>query len=122
MNTNHNFLYKDIVRHDDDILYMAYYFPQFHISPENKLHRDQPIHYTDWNIIKQHNHSFTPLDYYDLTDPLVLDEQDKYANENRIGAFIFYHYWLDNSMVLNHPVELFMQKQRKTKITDIIPQ
>ena len=84
MYNSSNFLYKDVVRHDDNILYMAYYFPQFHIAPENKLHREQPIHYTDWNIIKEHNHSFTPLDYYDLTDPSVIDAQDKYANENNI--------------------------------------
>jgi hypothetical protein len=115
MSDSNDFVYNDVVRHDDNILYMAYYFPQFHIAPENKLHREQPIHYTDWNILKEHNHSFTPLDYYDLTDPSVIDAQDKYANENRVGAFIFYHYWLDNSMVLNHPVELFMQKKRKTK-------
>ena len=111
-----NFLYEDVVRHDNDILYMAYYFPQYHITPENKIQlMTDNMNYTDWDVVKTNNRSFTPLEYYNLTDPVVIEEQDKYANENRIGAFIFYHYWLNNSMVLNHPVELFMQKKRKTK-------
>lgn len=109
------FLYKDVTRHDNDILYAAYYFPQYHIAPENRI-RLEKEHYTDWDVVKANNRSFTPLQYYNLTDGLpVLDKQDDYANKNRVGVFIFYHYWLDNSMVLNHPVELFMQKKRKTK-------
>ena len=111
-----DFLYNDVVRHNNDILYMAYYFPQYHIAPENKIQlKTNNIHYTDWDSVKTNNRSFTPLKYYNLIYPNILEEQDKYANDNRIGVFIFYHYWLDNSMILNHPVELFMQKKRKTK-------
>lgn len=116
---DNDFLYKDVVRHDNDILYAAFYFPQYHIVPENKiqLKTDKGKHYTDWDALKknQQPRSFTPLEYYNLTDRVVLDKQDDYANKNRVGVFIFYHYWLDNSMILNHPVELFMQKKRKTK-------
>lgn len=113
---SNKFLYNDVVRSNDDILYMAYYFPQYHIAPENKIQlKTDDMHYTDWDVVKTNSRSFTPIEYYNLTNPSVLDKQDDYANENKIGAFIFYHYWLDNSMVLNHPVELFMQKKRKTK-------
>ena len=116
LNMSSDRLYEDVTRHDGDVLYMAYYFPQYHIAPENKIQlKTDSMHYTDWDVVKTNSRSFTPPLYYDLTDPVVLDAQDKYANANRVGAFIFYHYWLDNSMVLNHPVELFMQKKRKTK-------
>lgn len=95
---------------------MAFYFPQYHIAPENKIRfKTDNMHYTDWDVVKTNNRSLTPPMYYNLTDSAVIKEQDEYAHANRIGAFIFYHYWLDNSMVLNHPVELFMQKKRKTK-------
>jgi len=113
---SNEFLYEDVVRHDDNILYAAYYFPQYHIAPENKIQlKTDSMHYTDWDVVKTNNRSFTPLEYYNLTDSTVIDKQDNYANQNRIGVFIFYHYWLDNSMILNHPVEIFMQKKRKTK-------
>ena len=113
---SNEFLYEDVVRHDDNILYAAFYFPQYHIAPENKIQlKTDSIHYTDWDVVKTNNRSFTPLNYYNLTDPTVIEKQDNYANENRVGVFIFYHYWLNNSMILNHPVELFMQKKRKTK-------
>ena len=58
---------------------------------------------------------FTPLEYYNCSNPEIYDKQDEYANKYKIGVFIFYHYWLDNKMVLNLPVDLFMSKKRKTK-------
>lgn len=116
MSCVNEFLYKDVVRHDDGILYAAYYFPQYHIAPENKMQlKTSNMHYTDWDVLKTNNRSLTPLKYYNLTEPSIIENQDNYANENRIGVFIFYHYWLDNCMILNHPVEIFMQNKRKTK-------
>ena len=113
---NTQYLYKNVERHKNDILYMVYYFPQYHIAPENKLQlQTGEIKYTDWDVVKRNNRSFTPYEYYNLSNNKVLDLQDTRAYENKIGVFIFYHYWLDNSMVLNHPVELFMQQKRKTK-------
>ena len=91
---------------------MAYYFPQFHIIPENKINNN---FYTDWDFVKTTNRSFTPIDYYNLSNTNIYDKQDDLANKHNIGVFIFYHYWLDNKMILNLPVDLFMQKKRKTK-------
>ena len=73
--------------------------------------------YTDWDVLKVFKHlsSLTPIQYYDLADAKVLDKQDDLASSYGVGAFIFYHYWLDNSLVLNLPVDLFMRKKRKTK-------
>lgn len=110
-----NNLFVDVTR-NDGILYMAYYLPQFHIIPENKIEIDgNEIKYTDWDLIRKTPHSFTPLEYYNLTDTKILDKQDDLADEYKIGAFIFYHYWLDNKLIMNLPVDLFMQKKRKTK-------
>jgi hypothetical protein len=113
---NNNFSFTDVTRTNDDILYMAFYFPQFHISPENKIQlKTSNILYTDWDFLKQSDKSFTPHFYYNLGDVSVFDKQDDLANEYKIGVFIFYHYWLDNKMILNLPVDLFIQKKRKTK-------
>lgn len=101
----------DVIK-NKDILYMAYYLPQFHIIPENKVDN---VSYTDWDFIKKAPHSVTPIDYYNLADMKVLDRQDELANEYKIGVFIFYHYWLDNKMIMNLPVDLYNYKKRKTK-------
>jgi len=106
-----NFTFLNVTRHDDGILYLAYYFPQWHLVPENKL---QGKYYTDWDFVKTNSHSFTPTEYYEMNHE-TLTKHDDMANKFRVGAFIFWHYWIDNAMVLNHPVELFMQRARKTK-------
>lgn len=111
-----DFTFLDVTRHTNDILYMAYYFPQFHIAPENKIQlKCDNVSYTDWDTVKNVPHSFTPIEYYNLGDQDVFDKQDDFASKYKIGVFIFYHYWLDNKMILNLPVDLFMNKKRKTK-------
>lgn len=113
---NNRFSFLNVTRSNDNILYMAYYFPQFHIAPENKIQlKTENLLYTDWDCLKQSDKSFTPHDYYNLGDASIFDKQDDLANEYKIGVFIFYHYWLDNKMILNLPVDLFIQKKRKTK-------
>lgn len=111
------YMYEHVTRAPDGTLYMAYYFPQFHIAPENKLQLETENNlYTDWDVIRQSNRrSITPLEFYDLKDQQVLDHQDELAHSHGIGVFIFYHYWLDNSLVLNLPVEHYLLKKRKTK-------
>ena len=120
------YLYQDVARSDDDTLFMAYYFPQYHIAPENVLQfhaygmnvsGEEAKYYTDWDVVKKSQgfRSFTPQTYYNLADSSVYDVQDYLASRYGVGVFIFYHYWLDNTMVLNLPVDIFMQKRRKTK-------
>ena len=104
---------------------MAFYFPQYHFAPENimqfrayGLAPEVTDWYTDWDVIKSGDRtlrSFTPKKYYDLANADVMDEQDDSAHVWGIGVFIFYHYWLDNSMVLNLPLDIYIAKKRKTK-------
>ena len=111
-------LYENVTRSSEGMLYMAFYFPQYHIAPENKMQLNvKESHYTDWDVLKANSRqsSLTPTQYYSLANASVFDEQDALANKYGIGAFIFYHYWLDNTMVLNLPVDLFIQRKRKTK-------
>ena len=111
-------LYENVTRSSEGMLYMAFYFPQYHIAPENKMQlKVKESHYTDWDVLKANSRqsSLTPTQYYSLANASVFDEQDALANKYGIGAFIFYHYWLDNTMVLNLPVDLFIRKGRKTK-------
>jgi hypothetical protein len=115
-NENVDYLYRDVTRSKDGVLYMAFYFPQYHIAPENKVELEVE-HYTDWDVLKKNSNvsSLTPPVFYNLADPKVLEEHDELARQFGVGVFIFYHYWLDNSLVLNHPVDLFLQRKRKTK-------
>jgi len=115
-NENVDYLYRDVTRSKDGVLYMAFYFPQYHIAPENKVELEVE-HYTDWDVLKKNSNvsSLTPPVFYNLADPKVLEEQDELASQFGVGVFIFYHYWLNNSLVLNHPVDLFLQRKRKTK-------
>lgn len=107
------YMYNNVTRAKDDILYMAYYFPQFHTIPENIINGK---YYTDWDFIKDNpQKSFTPHSYYNLSEKYIYDEQDDLANKFKIGVFIFYHYWLDNTMIMNLPIDLFAEKKRKTK-------
>lgn len=109
-------LYRDVNRASSGALYMAYYFPQFHVCPENKIQTlTDEDHYTEWDVLKNSPRSLTPPVYYNLTDHRVLDAQDELAYKHGIGAFIFYHFWLDNTLVLNLPVDLYILKKRKTK-------
>jgi len=117
--TNFEFqLYANVTRTAKGALIMAFYFPQYHIAPENKIQlKVEENHYTDWDVIKANadRASLIPLRYYDLAKAEIFDEQDELANEYGVGVFIFYHYWLDNTMVLNLPLDLFIQTRRKTK-------
>jgi len=66
------FTYLNVTRAPDDILYMTYYFPQWHLIPENRLQtsrvsegvrkimggdRDVPgsegeVYYNDWDFVR----------------------------------------------------------------------
>jgi hypothetical protein len=113
------YTFENVTRNKDGILYMVFYFPQFHFAPENKItyNMNDDVNYTDWDFLKISNRSFTPPIYYNLADDRgsVYDYHDDLAHEYNIGVFIFYHYWADNKMILNLPVDLYMSTKRKTK-------
>lgn len=111
-------LYTNVTRTAKGVLIMAFYFPQYHVAPENKMQLNvKESLYTDWDVLKTNadRASLTPLIYYDLANAETLEQQDELANEYGVGVFIFYHYWLDNTMILNLPLDLFIQNQRKTR-------
>ena len=105
--------YKNVLRAKDNTLYMAYYFPQYHITPENIIKKN---YYTDWDFIKNNIHkSITPHEYYNLNNENIINKQDNLANLHNIGVFIFYTYWTNNCLNLNLPIDIFCNKKRKTK-------
>ena len=72
-NENVDYLYRDVTRSKDGVLYMAFYFPQYHIAPENKVELEVE-HYTDWDVLKKNSNvsSLTPPVFYNLADPKFL--------------------------------------------------
>jgi Glycosyltransferase WbsX len=104
--------YPGVKRHPNGTLYMAYYFAPYHLLPENN--RNGKL-YTDWNFIDVPHRSISPVTKYDLANESSLAWQDDLAHKHNVGVFIFYQYWLDNSMVMNLPLDMFIQRKRKTK-------
>jgi Glycosyltransferase WbsX len=104
--------YPGVKRHPNGTLYMAYYFAQYHLLPENN--RNGKL-YTDWDFIDVPHRSISPVTKYDLANESTLAWQDDLAHKHNVGVFIFYQYWLNNSMVMNLPLDMFIQRKRKTK-------
>lgn len=106
-------IYNDVTRSADGFLYMAFFFPQWHYCPENTADGQ---YYTDWRYVYQTaDRAITPKRYYNMNSQEVMNTQDQLAADHNLGVFIFHHYWLDNKMMMNLPIDLFIQKKRKTK-------
>ena len=107
--------YSDVLR-KDGLLYLAFYFPQYHIIPENTvIVNGRRVPYTDWDAVKLGPRSLTPKNMYNPCHEETIAFQDEYAAQNGVGGFIFYLYWLNNTLVMNMPIETFISKARKTK-------
>jgi lipopolysaccharide biosynthesis protein len=94
---------------------IAIYYPQFHSIPENDLAWGNG--FTDWDNVKSaealfegHYQPRIPLnnDYYDLKNHDTIVKQVKLALNYEIDGFCFYHYWFDGKILLNKPVESFL--------------
>ncbi len=94
---------------------IAIYFPQFHNIPENDEWWGK--NFTDWDLVKSvkplfpgHNQPRIPLNnnYYNPCEKEVLVKQIKQAKEYGIGGFMFYHYWFDGRLILEKPLEVFL--------------
>jgi hypothetical protein len=107
--------YSDVLR-KDGLLYLAFYFPQYHMIPENTvISNGRRVPYTDWDAVRLGPRSLTPKVTYNPCEEETIASHDEYAYSNGVGGFIFYLYWLNNTLIMNMPIETFISKARKTK-------
>lgn len=97
---------------------IAFYLPQFHAIPENDEWWGKG--FTEWVNVKNAKPLFEnqyqpriPANnrYYNLLDNEVKQWQIQLAKENGIYGFCFYHYWFDGHMLLQKPVEQFLENK-----------
>ena len=97
---------------------IAFYLPQFHAIPENDEWWGEG--FTEWvnvkkskKMFKNHYQPRIPLNnnYYNLLDDEVKLWQVNLAKENGIYGFCFYHYWFNGHMLLEKPVEQFLNNK-----------
>lgn len=95
---------------------IALYLPQYHEIPENDLWWGKG--YTEWTSVKRGKvlidgqyQPRIPADknYYDLLDIDVMKWQTNIAKEHGIYGFCFYHYWFNGKLLLEKPLEQFLQ-------------
>jgi hypothetical protein len=103
--------------HQNKIKFIAYYFPQFHPIKENNQWWGEG--FTDWDYVKnakslfkEHYMPRVPLNknYYDPTYINTIKWQVELAKSYGIDGFCFHHYWFDGKLLLEKPLELFLNE------------
>lgn len=98
---------------------IAFYLPQFHAIEENDKWWGKG--YTEWTHLKKavplyegHNQPRIPLNknYYNLLDDRVKEWQCSLANKYGVYGFCFYHYWFNGHLLLEKPLEQFLQNKK----------
>ena len=94
---------------------ISLYLPQFHTIPENDIWWGKG--FTEWVNVKKADSLFdghcqprVPLNenYYDLSDVEVMRWQCRIAKDHGLYGFCFYHYWFGGKLLLEKPVENFL--------------
>lgn len=97
----------------NNLKYIAYYLPQFHIIPENEEAWGEG--FTEWTNVKSayplyngHHQPIIPHDdigYYSLEDSEIMKWQAKTAKEYGLHGFCYYYYWFNGKTLLEKPLK-----------------
>jgi hypothetical protein len=97
---------------------LSYYFPQYHSIPENNQVFGSD--FCDWDLFRKQkdtthlNSCKFPLPppgglgYYDPTLKEIRQKQSNLASSYGVDGFIFYHYWLENHIVMGKVMDKLM--------------
>lgn len=94
---------------------ITFYLPQFHEIPENNKWWGKG--FTEWVNVKKakplFNGHYQPRipenkNYYNLLNKTTIEWQANIAKKYGIYGFCFYHYWFDGHMLLEKPMEIFL--------------